>query len=300
MPYSGGFDSCGVFSNALSARPRHAFTMPSHLVFDPRHPLPERAHAEHHCRTHCSLRAHRTTPNRAAALEDTSMTSTNHLRVRTVVRVAEFARDRQLNGPPYGAVFKRLQAAAQRLPALALEQHNAHAQWQKDSAVVDVVRVELRRKHLLNCGRIGRRLFENQAGAEAAFKVPEARASASTLVAFSQAMAEFIAKDIQGFLDEDQPPDFLDRLRAVTGRLADLQRSIENCIARQKKATAALAKEIPPARKDIAILEGLLEDRLNTDGSFATGWDAAKRVGKRLGQPRRGKWNWGTEKPRLR
>jgi hypothetical protein len=217
-------------------------------------------------------------------------------RIASVVRVSEFGKKWRLETPPYGAVLTRLHAAAERLTGLANEQQNAHSDWQGYSHVVDLLRIDLRRKHLIKYARIGKEVFENVAGAEAAFTVPPARVSTTALVHFADAMASFIEKDVQGFLDRQQPADFLERIRATTEELRAHQRTIEASIARQTAATAALAKEVPIARRDISILEGLLEDRLSEGGTFETAWRKARKLGKRMGPPRGGKWTWRTWK----
>lgn len=217
-------------------------------------------------------------------------------RIASILRVSAFGKKWQLDVPPYGAVMKRLHAAAERLPALVYEQSDAHSKWQGGSHLLDLLRIKLRRRHLVKYARVGKKVFEKVPDAGSVFKVPGARASAGDLVAFADAMATFIAKDVQSFLDLQQPADFLDRMRNVTQQMAECQRSIEESVARQVAATAALAKEVPIARQDISIMEGLLEDRLSEGGTFATGWYKARRVGKRMGKPRGGKWNWRTRK----
>ena len=225
------------------------------------------------------------------------MKNNDSLRTRTVVAASSFATEWKLDHPPYGAVLKRLHAAAERLPALAKEQSDAHSAWIGNSHMADLLRNELRRKHLIKYARLGKKLFAGQPEAENAFRVPGARASAATLASFSDAMVKVIEKDLQGFLEQEAPPDFIERLQDVVRNLNARQRGIAESIARQKAATAALAKEIPSAREDVKILEGLLEDRLREGGIFATKWLALTRVGKRKGQPRHGKWNWSTSKP---
>ncbi|HVT38086.1 MAG TPA: hypothetical protein VHE78_03515 [Gemmatimonadaceae bacterium] len=224
------------------------------------------------------------------------MTNEDSRRIASVVRVSEFAKQWQLDTPPYGAVLKRLHAAAVRLPWLAMEQQDAHSQWQGDSHVLDLLRIDLRRKHLMKYGPMGKDAFKNVAGAEAVFTVPDARVSIPTLIEFADAMAKFIEKHMEEFLALEQPTDLVDRMRAATERLRVHHRSIEESIARQVAATAALAREVPEARKDIKILGGLLEDRLDEGGTFATQWHRAQRLGKRMGPPRGGKWKWRTRK----
>jgi hypothetical protein len=221
-------------------------------------------------------------------------------RIASVVRVSEFGKQWQLDTPPYGAVLKRLHAAAERLQWLAMEQQNAHSDWQGHSRVLDLKRIDLRRKYLIKYARIGKEIFENVDGAEAALTVPEARVSVAALIDFADAMATFIAKDMQGFLDRQQPPDFLDGVRAATDEVRMHQRTVQESIARQTAATAALAKEVPIARKDINILEALLEDRLSEGGFFETGWRKARKLGKRMGPPKDGKWSWRTSKVPLK
>jgi len=224
------------------------------------------------------------------------VTNEDSRRIASVVRVSEFGKTWQLDTPPYGAVLKRLHAAAERLPWLAIEQQNAHSQWQGDSHVLDLLRIDLRRKHLMKYGPMGKDAFKHVTGAEKVFTVPDARVSIPALIAFADAMAKFIEKHMEGFLALEQPPDLVDRMRAATDQLRVHHRSIEESIARQVAASAALAREVPEARKDIRILGALLEDRLDDGGKFATQWHKAQRLGKRMGPPRGGKWEWRTWK----
>jgi hypothetical protein len=159
------------------------------------------------------------------------VTNEDSRRIASVVRVSEFGKTWQLDTPPYGAVLKRLHAAAERLPWLAIEQQNAHSQWQGDSHVLDLLRIDLRRKHLMKYGPMGKDAFKHVTGAEKVFTVPDARVSIPALIAFADAMAKFIEKHMEGFLALEQPPDLVDRMRAATDQLRVHHRSIEESIA---------------------------------------------------------------------
>ena len=219
-------------------------------------------------------------------------------RVDTVVRASVFATKWKLDHPPYGAVVKRLHAAAVRLPALEIEQRDAHSSWQGHSTVLDDLRDQLRESHMIKLSRVGRKILKHKPGVRAALKVPGKRASSKALVAAATTMAKFMQEDAQVFLDEDQPRNAFAKLRAATRKFASCQRTIDEQIERQKKATAALAKEVPPAREDVDILDGLLAERKKGTDGLASDWAQAKRVGKRKGAPRDGKWNWPTKKHR--
>ena len=213
-------------------------------------------------------------------------------RINTVVRASEFAKKYQLDRPPYGVVVKRLHAAALRLPELTTEQSSAHSSWQSHSIVLDDLREELRHGHLIKVSAVGRRILKGKPGAVTALKVPGKRASNTSIAASGKAMAEFIKDDVPLFLEEGMPRDFLVRLRAATRKFVECRRAIDQCLDRQKKATAALAREIPPARNDVYILKALLRERLLERDGAASDWASAMRVGRRMGPPRHGKWKW--------
>ena len=228
------------------------------------------------------------------------MKNVDSRRVQTVVRASAFAKKYKLDQPPYGAVVRRIHKAADRLQALAMEQQDAHSAWAGNSHILPDIHGDLRHGHLIKLARTGKRLLKGKPGVEAALDVPDKRTTAEALVAFAGAMATFIEEDAQLFIDEQAPEDFLSRLRAAMKKLEDCQQAIYDSVERQKAATDALRIEVPPAREDVNILDGLLAERLREGGGFAVEWAQAKRVGKRKGQPRHGKWSWRAKKPAKR
>ena len=215
-------------------------------------------------------------------------------RVKSVVRVSALIAKHNLDRPPYGAVVKRIQAAAEHLQALDIEQQDAHSAWVGQSNILDGLHLELRKGHLIKIARVGKRLLEGKPGAVEAFKVPGKHSAARALIEFSKGFVAFIKEDAPLFVEEQQPRNFLVRLRAATRHLEACQRTIDASIKRQMRATDAILKAVPAARGDVDILDGLLAERIRDDGHFAVDWATAKIVGKRKGQPRHGKWEWRT------
>ena len=166
--------------------------------------------------------------------------------------------------------------------------------------MLDDLHYKLRHGYLIKYARVGRRILKGKPGGTAAFKVPGKRARGATLLGFAKTMAKFIQDDMELFYEEEMPRDFLVRLRAATRKFGEVLRTIEIQIDRQKKATVLLAKEVPLAREDVNILDGLLNERKKEPDGLATAWAQAKRVGKRMGPPRGGKWKWDTTKVQVK
>jgi hypothetical protein len=225
------------------------------------------------------------------------MQNDQHRQIDTIIRVSKFMADQELDGAPYTAVRKRIDAAAIDLPALAEAQYRAHSRLVEVGGEILVLRQLLREDHMIKIARTGKKVMKHVPDARAAFKVPGKRATSAKLVARARAMARFAKPAHDDFLNEDFPPDFLTRMLDAARELKDLEHERENTLRRQKATTAALATNVPAARADVAILDGLLLPRFRKERPLLHAWTFAKKLRGRRGRPMDRRWTWRGKTP---
>lgn len=185
------------------------------------------------------------------------------------------------------AAFRvQLAAVVERLARLASRQGNEVAlqRWQAREMVR--LRNLLRVEHLLRIARPARALLRNQPRREEMLRVPHKRANSDVVVAFSKALAKWLVPFVPAFLKVGFQKDFLKRLRAATRELQKAARLVSAAERGQTTTTAAIARELRRGYEIKMAIDGLLMPYFATDRDLRTGWERAKRVGRKTGRPR--------------
>ncbi|HVT38017.1 MAG TPA: hypothetical protein VHE78_03165 [Gemmatimonadaceae bacterium] len=224
------------------------------------------------------------------------MQNDQHRQIDSIIRVSQFMADHQLDGPPYTAVRKRIDAAAIALPALAEAQYRAHSRVVEVGGEILLLRQALREDHMIKIARTGKMVMKHDPGARKTFKVPGKRATSAALVTRARAMAKLAKPAHDEFVREDFPPDFLTRMLNTAHELKGLEHERETTLRRQKATTAALATGVPAARADVSILDGLLLPRMRKERPLLHAWTFAKKLRGRRGRPMDRRWKWSRGK----
>ena len=227
------------------------------------------------------------------------MENIQHRQIDSVIRAAQFMRERQLDGGRFTAVRRRIDAAAVQLPAIVAAQYAAHGEVAGTGRSILQLRVILREDHLLEIARKGKQLMKNMPGIERACKVPPKRASSEMLIEFTRSMVSFVKQSSKVFIEDGLPPDFLALALEAALRLKNLERKSADAMQRQKKATADLATGVQAARADMAIVDALLLPRRRDDRALDHAWREVSKLRKRRGRPGNGRWKWNDGKTPL-
>jgi hypothetical protein len=148
-------------------------------------------------------------------------------------------------------------------------------------------RNELRLKHLIPMARAGKKLFRFAPGIERAVQAPGSRATATEVVRASRAMCKAVKPHRKLFLDIGFDRRFLEDCTRMTD---DLDRRALSWDSERKKKTALLksiTEEVRIARGTMDVMDAMMVAQGGRDSGPRTAWLASKKVGRKVGRPRK-------------
>jgi hypothetical protein len=191
-------------------------------------------------------------------------------------------------GPWDGALTRqaeKLAADLQRLNTLMVTQESADIMLASDGIEIRELCTGLREGHMLGIVRLGKEVFKWAPGAGKHLKVPHARKKATTLVYAAERLAKWLRPHRRVFRAEGLAGDFLGEFKRAIRVLKARVRRNDTMMAKRKAATAAIKRELPAARRRVAVVDALLLPFLRKNPRLAVEWRLAKRVPKRQGRP---------------
>jgi hypothetical protein len=102
------------------------------------------------------------------------------------------------------------------------------------------------------------------------------------LVHAAQAMATAAAPHAD-VLAKGGFPDCIDRLNTAADELTAVMEDRANTRIAKMRATKALDEQVQRGRKAVSMLHAVVSNLLGDDATFMTGWNAARRVGRKVG-----------------
>jgi hypothetical protein len=180
----------------------------------------------------------------------------------------------------------QLEAGIRRMEALAQQQHSARLAAQ-GLPTSDLSR-KLRRETMMPLVRVARPLLKFAPGVERVMRVPHARSDARTVATAAMEMAKALKPHQKLLISAGLPNDFLAAMRREAELLVASTKRFENVRRVRSTATAALARELKEARKHVTVIEGILMFH-QKDETTAFMWKHQRRVGARIGRPKRKK-----------
>ena len=185
--------------------------------------------------------------------------------------------------PPLLAGKRRqLQETLDRIAASAKLQNLGSA---RDSGTLDRRRKELREKRMLPLRQLARAELRFAPGAEAALRVPHARASARVVAAAAIRMADALMPHAKLLRSAGVSKDFLVQMRQEARSLALTTKENATRRKRRTEATATIASEIRKGLAVVATLEGLV--LLHASPDQVDQWRSTRRRMKKVGRPRK-------------
>lgn len=118
------------------------------------------------------------------------------------------------------------------------------------------------------------------------FRVPRTTASDVSLIAGADAMASAAEKHFEVFRAEKLPEDFIEQLREAIAVLKAAIVSRDKHRYRRQLATNTLDLRVRNARKVLAVLTGIVEQRLANRPELVADWRARIRIPRKPGVPR--------------
>ena len=170
------------------------------------------------------------------------------------------------------------------LARIEASEHVQTIQGVPDWGKLDLRRRELREKRMLPLRQLAKGELLFAPGAEAALRVPHARASARVTAAAAIRMADFLIPHARLLRAAGVSKDFLVQMRQEARSLALTIK--DNAAHRQHRtqATATIASEIKKAQAIVAVLEGLV--MLHAPGNIDE-WRMMRSLKKKVGRPRK-------------
>lgn len=176
-----------------------------------------------------------------------------------------------------------LEACISKVQSLAHEQQQAKT---ATSGSVDRRRRHLRRTRMMPLVRIAKPILSFAPGAEAALRVPHARADALTVAAAALRMATFLQQHAKLLVSAGYPKDFLADFKAEAKELALVARTADDARKRRGSATREMKAELKKGMVIVTVLEGLVMLHIGSDKNTMQYWRGRRRVKARMGRPR--------------
>ena len=179
---------------------------------------------------------------------------------------------------------KALAASVDRLRALSQEQHNAQLDLRGD---ISLRTNKLRRERMIPLSKIAKPALAYAPGAERALRVPHARSSTAVVATAALRMLDVLTPHTKLLRAAGVSREFLQRFRAEAKQLALQAKTTRDARQRLTRATAAIEAELRKGRRTAGILEGLVMLHAGHDETFMKMWKHERRVGKRIGRPKK-------------
>lgn len=177
-----------------------------------------------------------------------------------------------------------LQEAMDRIRKLGGEQNSAK---RATKGYVEHKRRRLRRDRMMPLVRIAKPILAFAPGAEAALRVPHARADALTVAAAGLRMATALERHAGLLASAGYPKTFLAEFKAESRELALVARKSEDARKRRTSLTREIAAEFKKAMKTVTVIEGLVMLHLGTNKIAVEYWRGRRRVPSRMGRPKK-------------
>jgi hypothetical protein len=187
---------------------------------------------------------------------------------------------------PEPPLFKGMRASLEhsmkRIKQLESDQDDARRAINRGS---ELRRNQIRRERMMPLVRIAKPLLAFAPGADAALRVPHARADTLTVAAAALRMADALTPHAKLLKAAGYDKDFLKAFRHEARELALVARNSERARHRRSDATAAIAAEFKKAMKTLTVIEGILMAQYARQPGMQAEWRNRRRVSARLGRP---------------
>jgi hypothetical protein len=150
---------------------------------------------------------------------------------------------------------------------------------------LDARRKHLRERRMLPLRSIAKGQLLFAPGAEAALRVPHARASAQVVAAAALRMADALMPHTRLLSAAGVSKDFLREMRHEARGLALTVKQNDAIRRRNADATRTLAQELRKGLDILSVIDGIL--RLHATRDFLTQYDVMRRRRKKVGRPRK-------------
>ena len=187
--------------------------------------------------------------------------------------------------PPLLAGMRNaLDATVARLEKLSGAQHHSRGMV---GARVDQRRLALRRERMMPLVRIAKPLLNFAPGAEAALRVPHARADARTVAAAALRMADALEPHKKLLIAAGCSADFLKEIRHEARELALAAKLNRESRERLSTTTAAIASELKKGMKTVQVIEGMVMLHFGKEPGTIRLWRNRRRITARIGRPKK-------------
>ena len=190
-----------------------------------------------------------------------------------------------MNAPELLAAYEELETACESLGQAAVRQVNANpAAYGRG---LKNLRRELRVVHLLRIRKRGRVLLKGLPGIDESLRVPHDRAPNDKLIAAAKRIADAVRPHAKVFHRAMFSKDFIKRMERAADALAKAAEAPPEVRSARPLATKELKKAISDARLVVDSLDGLMAAHYSPRSPELSTWRKAKRVGARVGRPRK-------------
>jgi hypothetical protein len=145
-------------------------------------------------------------------------------------------------------------------------------------------RNQLREKRMLPLRNIAKGQLRWAPGADAALRVPHARASARVIAAAALRMADALIPHARLLRSAGVSKDFLRQMRHEARGLALSAKAAADTRRQRREATATLASELKKGLAIVAVMEGIVQ--LHGSRDLLDQWRTYRRIPKKIGRPR--------------
>ena len=195
-------------------------------------------------------------------------------------RVQDFLSAFPLPTPPAKYAERRgeLDATVARLSALTSDQEQGRREARDDTQRQQVMRAELREKHLAPIARIARAVLPDTPSIQKALALPEKAMSPIKLIAVATGIRGSAAKYEAVFVENGRPADFLAQLDGAIEALRQTLLGRARSVGRHVGATAGLEQVLTQARKCVQMLNAMVLDGFAGNAEVIAKWRAAQRI----------------------
>ena len=207
--------------------------------------------------------------------------------IDSVSRAEMFASQQAAKSPRLRPLAKRLVAHRQRLSDLRDQEFATFKAQGHEGLGIRRLREDLRLVHLIPIARAGKKLLRFAPGTERAFTVPGKRATGEAVVAASRVMMKAAKPSAKLFVEVGFGRDFVAQCAKLTDELSRRAAEWDAGRKRRAKVTGDLAAELRAARSVIDVFDAFLLAEIRHDRTMRVLWTSAKKVGPRMGRPKK-------------
>ena len=189
--------------------------------------------------------------------------------------------------PLLGRTVARLEAVIHRIQELGSRQGGVYTASGGTAPRVRQLKAVLRREMMALVRIAAPELAYSPA--EAALRVPHARASAQVVAECAVAMAEAVSPHGRLLKDAGYPKEFLREFRARAKALASWEQGATKARNERSIATTDIAEAFKEGMRLVTVIEGLVMRSYAHQPRMLQLWRNRRRVSKRIGRPKRRK-----------